>query len=235
MNFKRILLKLSGEVLGGEKAFGIENEPLTLLCNEIKSLVENRIETAVVIGGGNIFRGAQLIESGFVDRAKGDYMGMLSTVINGIALQTALQRMGIDAKLITSFKIEKIGELYNQDAVLDYLKRGKVLIFSGGTSNPYFTTDSTAALRAIEIGADILLKATKVDGVYSDDPHKNPKAERFSKISFDEVIDRKLKVMDLTAFTLCRENKMPILVYDSRVQGNTLNVLQNPGAGTLVS
>jgi uridylate kinase len=234
MKYKRVLLKLSGEVLGGDQKFGISPDALAFYTQEIVSARNAGAQVAVVIGGGNIFRGAELVENGFTDPLKGDYMGMLATVINALALQTAFEKNDIKAKLITATHIDKVGELYHQDKVKAYMKEGYVLIFAGGTGNPLFTTDSAAAMRAIEIGADILLKATKVDGVYSADPMKDPSAERFEKITFDEVIAKQLKVMDLTAFALCSENKMPILVFDSSVKGNLLKSIETGSTGTLV-
>ncbi len=235
MKYKRILLKLSGEVLGGSQGFGIMQDALDFYTNEVISVAEKGIQTGVVIGGGNIFRGAELIGEGFIDRAQGDYMGMLATVINGIALETSLKNKGYKTRLITAFKIEKVGEHYNQNCVTRYLDEGYILIFTGGTSNPYFTTDSAAALRGAEIGADAILKGTKVDGVYSDDPVKKPDAEFFRKISFEEVIRRELKVMDMTAFAVCKENKIPIHIFNSTVKGNLLKLIQGGDVGTLVS
>ncbi|MEA3495027.1 MAG: UMP kinase [Bacteroidota bacterium] len=234
MKIKRVLLKLSGEVLGGNAGSGIENDELGFYSNEIKQAVKKGFEVAVVIGGGNIFRGGTLIKDGFLDRVNGDYMGMLATIINGIALKTTLNKIGIKAKLITSFEIDKIGELYNHDKVLKYLDDGYTLIFSGGTSNPYFTTDSAAAMRAIEIEADAIMKGTKVDGVYSADPMKDKNAKKYDKIKFAEAIQKELKVMDLTAFALCKENNKPIYVFKSNVKGNLVRALEKADIGTLV-
>lgn len=234
MKYKRVLLKLSGEILEGKQTFGIEKNSLNFLSNEIKKVVDKNVEIGVVIGGGNIFRGAKLVDKGFIDRINGDYMGMLATVINGLALTTSLKNLGIKSKLITSIKIDKIGELYNQDSVLNYLEDGYVLIFSGGTSNPFFTTDSAAALRAIEINADIILKGTKVDGVFTSDPAIDKSAIKYNKISFDEVYENKLRVMDLTAFTLCKENKMPIRVFDINQNGALFRAIEKGDIGTLI-
>lgn len=234
MKYKRVLLKLSGEILEGKQTFGIEKNSLNFLSNEIKKVVDKNVEIGVVIGGGNIFRGAKLVDKGFIDRINGDYMGMLATVINGLALTTSLKNLGIKSKLITSIKIDKIGELYNQDSVLNYLEDGYVLIFSGGTSNPFFTTDSAAALRAIEINADIILKGTKVDGVFTSDPAIDKLAIKYNKISFDEVYENKLRVMDLTAFTLCKENKMPIRVFDINQNGALFRAIEKGDIGTLI-
>lgn len=234
MKYKRALLKLSGEVLGGTKGFGISPEALLFYTNEIKTAIDAGAEISVVIGGGNIFRGADLVENGFSDPIRGDYMGMLATVINGLALQTAFEKAGIKVKLITATHVDKVGEQFHQDRVEAYLREGNVLVFAGGTGNPLFTTDSAAAMRAIEIGADVVLKATKVDGVYSSDPLKNPRAKRFDTITFDEVLARQLKVMDMTAFALCSENKMPILVYNSSVKGNLLRSIQKGDVGTII-
>jgi len=234
MKYKKILLKLSGEMLSGKQPFGIENDTLNFFTNEIKKVVDQGVKTGIVIGGGNIFRGSQLIESGFVDRAQGDYMGMLATVINGIALQTSFARAGIKSRHITSFPIEKVGEMYHQEKVLSYFEDNNVLIFTGGTSNPYFTTDSAAALRAIELNVDILLKGTKVDGVYNADPNKDPNAVKYEKVSFTEVLSKELKVMDMTDFALCRENNMPIIVFDAMKENNLIRVVEKSDIGTLV-
>jgi uridylate kinase len=234
MKYNRVLLKLSGEVLAGNQKFGVENQAIEYFTDEIKNVVDQNVELGIVIGGGNIFRGAELIKEGFIDRIRGDYMGMLATVINGIALQGTLEKKGVKAKLITAFEVQKVGEPYNQEKVIQYLNEGFIVIFTGGTSNPLFTTDSGAALRAIEINADVLLKGTKVDGVYSDDPMKNPEAIRYDEVSFKEVLDKELKVMDLTAFALCKENDMPIMVFDVGKKGNLLKAVQNKNIGTIV-
>lgn len=235
MKYKRALLKLSGEVLGGTKGIGISPEAVSFYTNEIKIAVDAGAEISVVIGGGNIIRGAELVENGFADPMRADYMGMLATVINGLALQTAFEKSGLKVKLITATKIDKVGEQFHQDRVHAYLEDGNTLIFAGGTGNPLFTTDSAAAMRAVEIEADVLLKATKVDGVYSSDPIKDPDAERFDSISFTEVLNRQLKVMDLTAFALCSKNNMPILVYNSSLKGNLLRSIEQGDVGTIIS
>ena len=234
MKYKRILIKLSGEVLGGKQGFGLDQEALMFMISEIKKVIEHGAEVGIVIGGGNIFRGSELNSKGFSNKIKGDYMGMLATIINGIALQTAFSDTGIKSKLITAFHVDKVGEIFNQDKVLQYLKEGNITIFTGGTSNPLFTTDSAAALRAVEIKADALLKATKVDGIYSSDPFKYSDAIKYNTLTFNEAIDKQLKVMDLTAFTICRENKMPIIVFDSSIKDNLLNLVIQGNIGTLV-
>jgi uridylate kinase len=234
MKYKRILLKLSGEMLSGNSPFGIEPEALNYFTSEIKDLTNQNIQVGVVIGGGNIFRGAELEKEKMTDKLKGDYMGMLATVINGIALQSAFEKLGVHTKLITSFRVDKIGEIYNQDKVLKYLEEGYLIIFSGGTGNPYFTTDTAAALRAVEMKADLLIKGTKVDGVFSADPVKDPSAIKFDKVSFNEVFEKQLGVMDMTAITLCRENKMSIVVFDIHKKGNLLKIIKGEKIGTLV-
>ncbi len=228
------MLKLSGEVLGGSQGFGIENQSLEFYTSEIAEAYHLGVKIALVIGGGNIFRGSQLIEKGTVDRVSGDYMGMLATVINGIALLNSLENRGIPAKLITAFPVSKIGEAYHQQKVMKYLKEGNIVIFTGGTSNPYFTTDSAAALRGAEIKADIIIKGTKVDGIYSDDPLKNPEAEFYAEISFNEVLEKGLKVMDLTAFTLCKEAGIPIAIYNSTIPGNLKKLLTGENIGSII-
>jgi len=233
MKYKRILLKISGESLAGSGNFGIEESILDMYARQIVEVAMNKCEVAIVAGGGNIFRGLSGTESGF-DRVKGDQMGMLATVINSLALENAVNRLGGKAKVFTSIRMEPVGELYKRDRVLEDLNKGIVCILAGGTGNPFFTTDTAAALRAVEIGADVLLKGTRVDGVYSDDPEKNPDVQRFDKISFEEVISRRLKVMDSTAFTLCRENRMPIIVFDMNKQGNLIKLVSGNETGTLI-
>ena len=213
MKYNRILLKLSGESLQGAQGYGLSTDVLHSYAAQIRQAVEAGVQVAVVIGGGNIFRGLQGAGRGF-DRVKGDQMGMLATIINSLALQSALENDGVRARVLTSIRMEPIGEYYAKARALEYLAAGEVVIIGGGTSNPFFTTDSAAALRAVEIEADVLLKGTRVDGVYTADPEKDPTAEKFDAISFDEVYSRGLKVMDLTAFTLCKENRMPIEVFD---------------------
>jgi len=226
-------LKISGESLAGFGDHGIDETILEIYARQISEVAEKKCEVAVVAGGGNIFRGLSGTESGF-DRVKGDQMGMLATVINSIALEDAVKRCGGKAKVFTSIRMEPVGELYRRDRVLEDLNKGIVCIIAGGTGNPFFTTDTAAALRAVEIGADVLLKGTRVDGVYTDDPEKNPSAQRFDKISFEEVISRRLKVMDSTAFTLCRENRMPIIVFDMNKKGNLMNLISGSETGTLI-
>lgn len=233
MKYKRILLKLSGESLGGREEKGLSAEVLRSYALQIKEIAESGIEVGIVIGGGNIFRGIQGLGKG-VDRVKGDQMGMLATIINSLALESALRAEGVQAKLLTSVRMEPIGEFYSKDKALDYLQRGYVVIIGGGTSNPYFTTDSASALRGVEIEADVLLKGTRVDGIYDSDPEKNPDAVKFSEITFEEVYRRGLKIMDMTAFTLCRENKLSIVVFDMDTPGNLKKVVHGDRIGTVV-
>jgi uridylate kinase len=234
MQYSRILLKLSGEALAGKENYGISNSVLEEYAKQIIEVVKKGCEVAIVIGGGNIFRGLSGTESGF-DRLKGDQMGMLSTIINSLALESAISRLGGKAKVFTSIRMEPVGELYNRDRVLEIMKNSTVCILSGGTGNPFFTTDTASALRAVEIGADVLLKGTRVDGVYTSDPEKDPEAAKFDKISFGEVIDRRLEVMDSTAFTMCRENNMPVIVFDMNKIGNLNKLINGEKIGTLVS
>ena len=226
-------MKLSGESLAGPANQGIDEAVLDIYARQISEVAAKKCEVAIVSGGGNIFRGLSGAESGF-DRVKGDQMGMLATVINSIALESAVQRSGGNAKVFTSIRMEPVGELYNRDRVLEELNKGTVCILAGGTGNPFFTTDTAAALRAVEIGADVLLKGTRVDGVYTDDPEKNPDAVRFDSISFEEVISRRLKVMDSTAFTMCRENRMPVIVFDMNKEGNLMKLVTGTETGTLI-
>ncbi|MDY3979428.1 MAG: UMP kinase [Tidjanibacter sp.] len=233
MKYKRILLKLSGESLAGEQQHGISTEVLALYAKQIKEAVDRGVEIGIVIGGGNIFRGLQGVGKGF-DRVRGDQMGMLATIINSLGLQSALQSAGVKTKVLTSIRMEPVGEYYSKERAVEYLEAGYTVIIGGGTSNPYFSTDSASALRAVEIEADVLLKGTRVDGVYTADPEKDPSATRFDSISFDEVYARHLKVMDLTAFTLCKENGMKIVVFDMDSEGNLAKVLDGAEIGTLV-
>jgi len=233
MRYSRILLKLSGESLSGDGNHGISDAVLEEYSREVINATKKGCEVAIVIGGGNIFRGLKGTESGF-DRVKGDQMGMLATVINSLALESTIVRMGGKAKVFTSIRMEPVGELYDRDRVLEVLKSNTVCILAGGTGNPFFTTDTAAALRAIEIKADVLLKGTRVDGIYTADPEKDPNAEKFDKISFDEVLSRRLKVMDSTAFTMCRENNMPLIVFDMNKSGNLLKLIEGGETGTLV-
>ncbi len=233
MKYKRILLKLSGQSLAGKSEAGIDTEILNSYVKQIKEIAELGTETGIVIGGGNIFRGIGGTELGF-DRVKGDYMGMLATIINGLALESAFEAIGQDAKLFTAFNTGPAGERYSKTKVVEALKQGKVTLLTGGTGNPYFSTDSGAALRALEIEADILLKGTRVDGVYSADPEKNPDAVKFKEISFGEIIEKELKIMDTTAFTMCRQNNMPIYVFDMDTPGNLKKVIAGKEIGTLI-
>ena len=233
MKYNRILLKLSGESLQGAQGYGLSTEVLHSYAEQIGQAAAAGVQIAVVIGGGNIFRGMQGARRGF-DRVKGDQMGMLATVINSLALQSALEDNGVRARVLTSIRMEPIGEYYAKARALECLAAGEVVIIGGGTSNPFFTTDSAAALRAVEIEADVLLKGTRVDGVYTADPEKDPTAVKFEAITFDEVYERRLKVMDLTAFTLCKENRMPIEVFDMDTRGNLMRLLAGERIGTLV-
>jgi len=233
MKYSRILLKLSGESLSGEGNHGISNMVLEEYANQVAAVAAQGCEVAVVIGGGNIFRGISGTESGY-DRVKGDQMGMLATVINSLALQSAIKKTGGDAKLFTSIRMEPVGEFYNRDSVAEAMKTGTVCILAGGTGNPFFTTDTAAALRAVEIRADVLLKGTRVDGVYTADPEEDSDAKKFDNISFEEVIERRLRVMDSTAFTMCRENNMPILVFNMTIPGNLLKAVKGTVIGTLI-
>jgi len=234
MKYNRVLLKLSGEALMGNQQYGIDSSVLSNYALEIKSIVETGCQLAIVIGGGNIYRGIQSEESGF-DRVQGDHMGMLATIINGMALQSALESLKIETRLQTAIKMEQIAEPYIRRRAIRHLEKNRVVIFGAGTGNPYFTTDTAAALRAIEIEADIILKGTRVDGVYSADPEKDSKAQKFDQISFDKAYDLGLKVMDLTAFTLCKENKLPINVFNMNVAGNLKKVCDGITVGTLVT
>lgn len=233
MKYDRILLKLSGESLQGIQKYGLSTDVLHSYAEQIKAVVRTGVQVGIVIGGGNIFRGLQGARKGF-DRVKGDQMGMLATIINSLALQSALEDNGVKAKVLTSIRMEPIGEYYSKAKALDYLEAGYVIIIGGGTSNPYFSTDSASALRGIEIEADVMLKGTRVDGVYTADPEKDPAAEKFDEITFDEVYRRNLKVMDMTAFTLCRENGLRVIVFDMDTPGNLEKVLTGEKIGTLV-
>jgi uridylate kinase len=233
MKYKRILLKLSGEALMGQKQFGIDNDRLSQYAREVKAIVDQGIQVAIVIGGGNIFRGVQAEEGG-MERTQGDYMGMLATVINAMALQSAMEAEGMDTRLQSAIELKQIAEPFIRRRAVRHLEKGRVVIFGGGTGNPFFTTDSAASLRAIEIDADVILKGTRVDGIYTADPEKDPTAVRYERISFEEVFDRGLQVMDMTAFTLCNENKLPIIVFDMNTPGNLLRLVQGEEVGTLV-
>jgi uridylate kinase len=233
MKYKRILLKLSGEALMGDKQFGIDNDRLTQYATEIKQAVEKGVEVGVVIGGGNIFRGMQAEEGG-MDRVQGDYMGMLATVINSMALQSALEKMGVNTRLLSAIKMEQICEPFIRRRAVRHLEKGRVVIFGAGTGNPYFTTDTAASLRAIEIEADVILKGTRVDGIYTADPEKDPTATKYENITFNEVYEKGLNVMDMTAFTLCKENNLPIIVFDMNKEGNLQSLVDGQKVGTLV-
>lgn len=234
MKYKRILLKLSGEALMGDKEFGIDHNRLKQYAEDINAVVKAGVEVAIVIGGGNIFRGVGNDAEDVIDRVQGDYMGMLATVINSMALQSALERIGVSTRLQSAIKMEQICEPYIKRRAVRHLEKGRVVIFGAGTGNPYFTTDTAASLRAIEIGADVILKGTRVDGIYTSDPEKNKDAVKYHTITFDEVYEKGLKVMDLTAFTLCNENKVSIIVFDMNKGGNLLKVLEGESVGTLV-
>lgn len=235
MKYKRILLKLSGESLMGDQPYGIDPKILEQYARDIKTVVEKGVEVAIVIGGGNIFRGVQGVQGGLVDRAQGDYMGMLATVINSMALQGALERYEMKTRLLSAIKMEQICEPFIRRRAMRHLEKGRVVIFGAGTGNPYFTTDTAASLRAVEIEADVVLKGTRVDGIYTADPEKDKTATRYEKISFTEVYEKNLNVMDMTAFTLCQENKLPIIVFDMNKTGNLLKLVQGESIGTLVS
>ncbi len=233
MKYKRILLKLSGESLMGTKQFGIDNHRLANYASEIKEIHEMGIEIAIVIGGGNIFRGVQAEEGG-MDRTHGDYMGMLATMINSMALQSALETSGLQTRLLSAIEMKAIAEPFIRRRAVRHLEKGRIVIFGAGTGNPFFTTDSAASLRAIEINADVILKGTRVDGIYTADPLKDPNAIKFENITFDEVYRKGLNVMDLTAFTLCKENNLPIIVFDMDTPGNLKSLLLDNKVGTLV-
>jgi uridylate kinase len=232
--YKRVLLKLSGESLMGTKNFGLDPEVLSRYANEIKEVIETGVQVAIVIGGGNIYRGMNEAETG-IERAQGDYMGMLATVINGMALQSALDKVGVLTRLQSAIKMEQIAEPYIRRRAIRHLEKGRVVIFGAGTGNPYFTTDTAGSLRAVEIKADIILKGTRVDGIYTADPEKDPTATKYENISYTDCIAKNLKVMDMTAFTLCMENEMPIVVFDMNKLGNLLSVVNGEKTGTLVS
>ncbi len=233
MKYNRILLKLSGESLMGEKQFGIDNNRLAEYAQQIKEVHDQGVEIAIVIGGGNIFRGVQAEEGG-MDRTHGDYMGMLATMINSMALQAALESAGIKTRLQSAIEMKEIAEPYVRRRAVRHLEKGRVVIFGAGTGNPFFTTDSAASLRAIEINADVILKGTRVDGIYTADPFKDASATKFESISFDDVYAKGLNVMDMTAFTLCKENNLPIIVFDMDTPGNLKKLLDGEKVGTIV-
>ena len=233
MNYKRILLKLSGESLMGSKQYGIDENRLAEYAAQIKEIAEMGVQIGIVIGGGNIFRGLSGASKGF-DRVKGDQMGMLATVINSLALSSALVAQGVKARVLTAIRMEPIGEFYNKWRAIELLEQGNVVIMSGGTGNPFFTTDTGSSLRGIEIEADVMLKGTRVDGIYTADPEKDPTATKFSEITYDEIYNRGLKVMDLTATTMCKENNLPIIVFDMDTVVNLKKVMSGENIGTLV-
>ncbi|OFX62057.1 MAG: UMP kinase [Bacteroidetes bacterium GWA2_30_7] len=234
MKYKRVLLKLSGEALMGKSEYGINPEILNSYAEEIKNTMDSyKIQVGIVIGGGNIFRGLSGVNKGF-DRVKGDSMGMLATTINSIAIQSALENIGVKAKVLTAIRMEPIGEFYSKQKAIDAMNNGFVVIIAGGTGNPFFTTDTASALRAVEIEAEVLLKGTRVDGVYTADPEKVQNAIKFDNITFDEAYNKKLNVMDLTSFTMCKENKMPIIVFDMNKKGNFKDLISGKQIGTLV-
>ena len=234
MQYKRILLKLSGEALMGDRTHGIDPKRLAQYAQDIKEIVGLGVEVAVVIGGGNIFRGVAAASNG-MDRVQGDYMGMLATCINGLALQSALEDAEVPSRLQTALKIEAIAEPYIKRRAVRHLEKGRVVIFGAGTGNPFFTTDSAASLRAVEIDCDVILKGTRVDGVYDADPEKYPNANKYDTLSFDEAYEKKLKIMDMTAFTLCKENQIPVVVFDMNNSGNLKKVILGDNVGTLVT
>lgn len=234
MKYNRILLKLSGEALMGDQQYGIDPVRLADYAEEIKQVVDKGVQVAVVIGGGNIFRGLQGAANGF-DRVQGDYMGMLATVINSMALQGELLKSGLKVKLLSGIPIDPVAESMSRAKAIEYLEEGKVVIIGGGTGNPFFTTDTAAVLRAVEIQADLVLKGTRVDGVYTADPEKDPSATKYIKVSFSEVYEKNLNIMDMTAITMCRENNLPIIVFNMNIKGNLLRLMEGGEIGTLVS
>ncbi|KAF0237817.1 MAG: uridylate [Prolixibacteraceae bacterium] len=234
VKYKRILLKLSGESLMGKQQYGIDQNRLNDYAEEIASLVQSGVQIGIVIGGGNIFRGLSGAAKGF-DRVKGDQMGMLATAINSLALNSALKIHNVKSRVLTAIRMEPIGEYYSKEKAVEYLEKGEVVIISGGTGNPYFTTDTASALRGIEIEADIMLKGTRVDGIYTADPEKNPDAVKFDTISFEEIYNRNLRIMDLTATTMCNDNNLPVLVFNMDKKGNLKKILAGESLGTLVN
>src|ERR1700744_3997738 len=231
--YNRILLKLSGESLMGDRSYGMDPAMLSQYANDIKVITDLGVQVAVVIGGGNIYRGMNEAETG-IERAQGDYMGMLATMINGMALQASLEKVGVKTRLQSAIKMEQVAEPYIRRRAIRHLEKGRVVIFGAGTGNPYFTTDTAGSLRAIEINANVILKGTRVDGIYTSDPEKDKSATRYTTISFSEVITKNLKVMDMTAFTLCQENQLPIIVFDMNKVGNLMQVIMGKPVGTLV-
>ena len=233
MKYKRILLKLSGEALMGDQQYGIDPKRIQEYAEDVKSVVDKGVEMAIVIGGGNIFRGMKGVGQG-MDRVQGDHMGMLATVINALALQSGLEGVGVETRVQSAIKINEVAEPFIRRRAMRHLEKGRVVIFGGGTGNPYFTTDSAAVLRAIEIKADVILKGTRVDGIYSADPEKDKTATKFNTLSFDEVLSKGLKVMDTTAFTLSQENELPIVVFDMNTRGNLMKIVSGENIGTTV-
>lgn len=232
--FRRILLKLSGEILAGPKGFGIDQQVLGDLATQVKEVADSGVEVGIVIGGGNLFRGIEVAEQG-MDRVTGDYLGMMATLMNSVAFQNALEGIGVDTRVLSALTVTQLSEPYIRRRALRHLEKGRVVICAGGTGNPYFSTDTAAVLRAIEIGAEIVLKGTKVDGVYSADPKTDPSAVRYTQLSYDEVLAKKLRVMDLTAVTLCMENKLPIMVFDIQQRGNLRRAASGSQIGTIVT
>ena len=233
LKYKRIILKLSGEALMGDQNYGIDTRRLNEYSNEVLEILNKGVEIGIVIGGGNIFRGLAGVKEGF-QRVRGDYMGMLATVINGLAIQSAIEAKGIKCRVFSAIRMEPVVEYYSNAKVLEAFKNKEIVIFVAGTGNPFFTTDTASALRAIETGADALLKGTRVDGVYNNDPEKDPSAIKYNKLSFDEAIEKRLLIMDSTAFTLCRENNLPIIVFDMNKKGNLKNIIMGENVGTLI-
>lgn len=234
MKYKRILLKLSGEALMGDQNYGIDPERLTMYASEVKSVIDLGVQVAIVIGGGNIFRGLQGAAKG-MDRVQGDYMGMLATVINSMAIQAEMEKQGIPTRLLSGIAIDPIAESMSRRRAVEYLTEGKVVVIAAGTGNPFFTTDTASALRAVEIQADVIMKGTRVDGIYTADPEKVKDAVKYETITYNEAYEKNLSIMDLTAFTLCRENKLPILVFNMNKPGNLLRVVQGENIGTVVT
>jgi uridylate kinase len=233
MKYKRILLKLSGEALMGEQQYGIDPSRLAMYAAEVKQAVDAGVQVAIVIGGGNIFRGMQGAAKG-MDRVQGDYMGMLATVINSMAIQAEIEKQGIPTRLLSGIAIDPIAEAMSRRKAVEYLNEGKVVVIAAGTGNPFFTTDTAAALRAVEIQADVILKGTRVDGIYTADPEKDKNAVKYNTVSYTEVYEKSLNIMDLTAFTLCKENKLPILVFNMNIPGNLLRIVNGENIGTIV-
>lgn len=232
--YKRILLKLSGEILAGKRGYGIDPSITSEICNKIKTVLDMGIEVGIVIGGGNIFRGISAAANG-MDRVAGDYLGMMATIMNSVALQSSLENLGCDTRVMSALSITQLAEPYIRRRATRHLEKGRVVVFAGGTGNPYFTTDTAAVLRAIEINADVVIKGTKVDGVYTDDPMINSEATRYDSLSYKEVIEKELRVMDLTAVTLCKENKLPIIVFDISSKTGLVDIVNSISVGTTVS